>query len=224
MTQSTDWSVRYADYERYCTEADKLPVGDARDQAFAAVQREHVSLMADDDAPKASIPDEFTRAIREVETLVYAGLVLGRIDSVDVKRWELWIADAREGNHTEPPDTSDGRLRKRSDVVVRMLRKPIATGSNTHSADFRSVFWDGKHYSFSPAQAKLIEALWNAYENGTPELSTEALGIACGSEAAIFRPRDAFNKGKHPAWETMVVKGATKGTLKLFSKSQQNPT
>lgn len=44
-----------------------------------------------------------------------------------------------------------------------------------HTPDFRSVNWCGVVYHFTPLQARIVEALWNACNEGTPDLSYSVL-------------------------------------------------
>jgi hypothetical protein len=80
-----------------------------------------------------------------------------------------------------------------------------------HSADYRSVDWFGIHYDFTALQAPCIECLWEAWENGTPDLGQEFIMAQAGAESR--RLVDLF-KG-HGAWGTMIVPGATKGAYRL---------
>ncbi len=74
-----------------------------------------------------------------------------------------------------------------------------------HSVDFRSVCWFGSKYTFTGTQAACVRVLWQAWaKKGAPTMSQATILDAAGSTGA--RLRDAFNKGKHPAWNTMIVK------------------
>jgi len=79
-----------------------------------------------------------------------------------------------------------------------------------HSPDFRSVNWGGNQYSFTNNQAAYVKMLWEAWENGTPEVGQAYLQTAIDSESAL---RHLFRN--HPAWRTMIVPGNTKGTFRL---------
>ena len=80
-----------------------------------------------------------------------------------------------------------------------------------HSPDFRSVDWFGETYTFSPIQAACVKFLWEAWENGTPEVgdSTILTSVESNSERLPLVFRD------HPAWNAMIVAGTTKGTHRL---------
>jgi hypothetical protein len=80
-----------------------------------------------------------------------------------------------------------------------------------HSPDFTSVIWFGISYSFTPGQAAIVRRLWEAWENGTPELNQQAILEDAGLESK--RLSDLFKK--HPAWKVMIVAGRTRGSFRL---------
>jgi len=80
-----------------------------------------------------------------------------------------------------------------------------------HSPDFRSVYWFGQEYSFTANQAACVRLLWEAWENGTPELS----GAKILEEADIDQDRLSAVFRDHPAWKTMIRPGHTKGAYRL---------
>jgi hypothetical protein len=91
-----------------------------------------------------------------------------------------------------------------------------------HSPDFRSVCWYETDYSFTENQAGIIRVLWEAWENGTPDVGHRCLLSQAGIDSA--RVQDVFkNKGQsHPAWGTMVVTSeTTKGTCRLHEPSPE---
>lgn len=102
---------------------------------------------------------------------------------------------------------SDGRQ-----IVVpfpRAARMPAtapaaALPGSRHSVDYRSVQWEGREFVFSPNQAAVVKVLWEAMEDGTPEVGGDTLLEAAGSEAV--RMRDVFRD--HPAWGSLIVPGA----------------
>jgi hypothetical protein len=89
-----------------------------------------------------------------------------------------------------------------------------------HSADFRSVHWYGKDYTFTPTQAACVKLLWGANENGTPELGQDTILLHPTVEAGASRLRDVF-KG-HPAWDLLIVKGTTQGAYRLAEPPKKN--
>jgi hypothetical protein len=81
-----------------------------------------------------------------------------------------------------------------------------------HSPDFRSVRWtDGAAYGFTAGQASVTRLLWEAWEQGTPDIGQETLLEASGSEGN--RLADLFRS--HPAWGRLIVPGATRGSFRL---------
>lgn len=80
-----------------------------------------------------------------------------------------------------------------------------------HSPDFRSVHWFGIHYPFTATQAAIVKLLWNAWENGTPDIGHETLLKESGSESK--RLVDVF-KG-HKTYKQLIGQGKTKGSYRL---------
>jgi len=101
-------------------------------------------------------------------------------------------------------------LRRRLSALQAESRKP-PTKDARYSGDYRSVYWFGQNYAFTANQAACIRLLWEAWENGTPELSAawilEKADIAQERLDLVFRD--------HPAWGEMVRPGSTKGTYRL---------
>jgi hypothetical protein len=94
----------------------------------------------------------------------------------------------------------------------------LATGESScqdarHSRDFRSVHWFGTNYTFTAKQAACVKILWQEWENGTPEISNDAL--LAEAEVETKRLDHLFDYGKHPAWGSMIQPGTTKGTSRL---------
>jgi hypothetical protein len=84
-----------------------------------------------------------------------------------------------------------------------------------HGPDFRSAHWFGEDFTFTPMQAACVAILWNAWENGTPEVGNDTLMVQVGAETKridhLFRD--------HPAWGTMIRPGSTKGATRLCEPS-----
>jgi hypothetical protein len=70
-----------------------------------------------------------------------------------------------------------------------------------HSADFTSVFWFGREYTFSRTQAACVNILWQAMRNGTPDLGQAYILEEAGSESS--RLADVFKESD--AWGIMIV-------------------
>ncbi len=84
-----------------------------------------------------------------------------------------------------------------------------------HSTDYHSVLWYGTEYKFTNTQAACVKVLWEAWEQGTPDVGQAAILEEVDSDRR--RLSDVFGRGKkrHPAWGTMIQPGATKGTFRL---------
>src|SRR5262249_46621140 len=112
----------------------------------------------------------------------------------------------------------------RSDAVQRLLDRGLeSTGPANqparHSDDYRSVHWFGTDHSFTPNQAAVVAMLWQAWENGTPDVGYEALLQAADSQGRlvdVFKIRVGKKTKKHPDWGTMVAPNVGgKGTCRL---------
>ncbi len=84
-----------------------------------------------------------------------------------------------------------------------------------HSTDYRSVLWHGTQYSFTAKQAACIKLLWEAWEQGTPDVGEATILEA--ADCDCVRLSDLYGRGnnRHPAWGTIIQAGATKGTYRL---------
>jgi hypothetical protein len=80
-----------------------------------------------------------------------------------------------------------------------------------HSVDFRCVCLGCKEYTFSPTQARCVEIMWKASENGTPEMGQQAILEA--AESRSTRLREVFKNSS--AWGTLIVRGKKRGTYRL---------
>ena len=84
-----------------------------------------------------------------------------------------------------------------------------------HSDDFRSIVWDGKSYTFTPMQAACMRVLWENWKRGTPEVGEQSILVDERVATPQLRLSQVFDKGKHPAWGSVIVPGATKGSSRL---------
>jgi hypothetical protein len=82
-----------------------------------------------------------------------------------------------------------------------------------HSADYRSIRWQGSSYLLTPRQAQIVQILHEAYIAGTPELSNAC--ILEKLEATTSRLRDSF-KGTD-LWGTgkMIIPCERRGMYRL---------
>ncbi len=101
-----------------------------------------------------------------------------------------------------------------ADVLVEWATEQTHTlekADTAHSPDFHSVRWFGTEYTFTNNQAPCVQALWEAWEKGTPELSGEYLlekADACTSRLnLVFRNSEA--------WGRLIVPGTRKGNYRL---------
>lgn len=73
-----------------------------------------------------------------------------------------------------------------------------------HLPDWQQVYWPGLGvFRLTAKQGAVVAKLWEAWEEGSPAVSQEALLKACDSDCT--RLRDLFSRS--PAWGTLVVQG-----------------
>src|SRR5262245_50561310 len=113
------------------------------------------------------------------------------------------------------------------DAVVRWCDEQTApsplpapehpVGRIAFGPDHRSWRWGDVEFSFTPTQAAAVAILWEARNNGTPEVGETTVLEHAGSAMTGRRDRlrDLFTSGGklHPAWGTMIVPGRSKGTV-----------
>lgn len=80
-----------------------------------------------------------------------------------------------------------------------------------HSPDYRSANWYGRLFSFTPNQAAVVRILWDAWEQGAPEVSQEYIV----TEAVIETEKLSQLFHQHPAWKSMIVPGASRNTVRI---------
>ncbi len=100
--------------------------------------------------------------------------------------------------------------------AIRSCEVSMRTVDGKHSDDFCSVTWNGIYYIFTKTQARCVEVLWNARENGTPAVSGFTVLERAGSSRADGRLEHVFrtNGKAHPAWGVMI-KAAGKGVYQI---------
>ena len=92
----------------------------------------------------------------------------------------------------------------RIDEPIPYSVAPQPARDRQHGPDFRNVVWDGVAYSLTATQAAVVRVLWEAHEQGTPEVGQSWLLAEVESGAA--RLRDLFREGAgREAWGTLVV-------------------
>jgi len=91
-----------------------------------------------------------------------------------------------------------------------------AKGLCRHSPDFSCVVWYGAEYTFTPNQAKCVKSLWEAWENGTPDIHHQQILEDAGLDNAK-RLVDVFKN--HPTWKTLIV-STRKGVYRLNAENK----
>lgn len=85
------------------------------------------------------------------------------------------------------------------------------------SRDCCSVVWYGVPHAFTAAQGAVISQLWEAWENGTPDLRQETLTSAYETK----RLKNLFKD--HAAWGAMIKPGLVKGSYRLADPWYEAP-
>ena len=96
----------------------------------------------------------------------------------------------------------------------------MACQETKHGEDFRSVIWNGTPYEFTALQAACVKILWEHWAKGTSSVGgqyvLENAVIADANVVTSARMSDVFRD--HPAWGTMIIPGATRGSYRLSEK------
>jgi hypothetical protein len=103
-------------------------------------------------------------------------------------------------------------------TLARGPQKPLAR----HSPDFRSVYWYGTAYGpFTPTQAAVISILWEAWENGTPDVGGDYLMERAGSDRSDQRVASVFGVTEegNRFWSQVITSGA-KGSYRLAGSGE----
>jgi len=82
----------------------------------------------------------------------------------------------------------------------------------THSEDFRSVTLRRRPFTLTKTSALAVKFLYEAYQNGTPELGEELIMKEIG-KPETSRLRDSFRGSD--AWNTLVIPGRRRGNRRL---------
>lgn len=124
------------------------------------------------------------------------------------------VDDEEEDEEDEEGEQEKGEQRATNDNSASeetLLNAPSTGFDARHSDDFRSVYWKGQSYSLTEMQAACIKVLWQAWENGTPDVAQKTLLKACASDS--IRVADVFRA--HLAWGNLLKSGETRGTFRL---------
>ncbi len=95
-------------------------------------------------------------------------------------------------------------------TLVGALRRWVAAVEPTE--DFRTVRWGTQTFTFTDQQAACVRVL---FENKGMGVSQATIAMRVDSTMGRFRLIQAFDKGKHPAWGTMIVQADGKGLYRL---------
>ena len=88
-----------------------------------------------------------------------------------------------------------------------------------HSPDFAAVLWNGIEHTFTRMQAAIVQMLWDALANDTPDVHASTLLVHAGSRLKKDRIDPLFFR--HPAWKTMIVRGSRRGTYRLDVRAKK---
>lgn len=77
----------------------------------------------------------------------------------------------------------------------------------THSIDFASVNWFGSLYCFTPMQRRVVAVLWQAWENGTPDVAERTILEEAESDSGNLRMLFRECAG----WGTMIQRSSYHG-------------
>lgn len=89
-----------------------------------------------------------------------------------------------------------------------------------YGIDCRCVNWYGTLFSFTGTQAACVKVLVEHYKAGVPEVAEQTILSNEWVDSSQQRLAQVFDKGKHPAWGTMIKPGGTKGTFRLVKPNE----
>lgn len=85
------------------------------------------------------------------------------------------------------------------------------------SSDFRSAYWNGEEFVFTPLQAACFKLMFEAWVKGTPSLAELTILDGAGSNGS--RLKHVFDKGMHPAITANLIMKAGKDLWRLVPDS-----
>jgi hypothetical protein len=195
--------------EKGLSEEDREALGAERTAELRQWCKEQVSKKEADEGPQAAqdaAVDALAAAMAESQ---------GRPDAADLAK------RAKASEETKLKALAKGpaaALEACQEPVVGMgkARSPAEESKSTfnHSPDYRSCFFRGETFSFTPIQAGIVRTLHEALKNKTPEVGDETLLDRAQSSANRPDIRDTFRG--HPAWGILIIKGKTKGSRRLY--------
>jgi hypothetical protein len=83
-----------------------------------------------------------------------------------------------------------------------------------YSQDFHCVQLNDREFTLTSTQSHVIEALVNAYRNGTPDVSKDYILEEIGSSLLCKRLRDIFTRDRE-AFNCLIRSGKKRGTYRL---------
>ncbi len=107
-----------------------------------------------------------------------------------------------------------------SDDVDWWKRRLVETTENRHSPGFAAIVWDGRIYHFTKNQSLVVAELWEAYANGTHEVTQSRIlelveECSTTDKTAI---KQIFQRCE--AWKKRVIRqGERENTYRLFSEN-----
>ena len=94
---------------------------------------------------------------------------------------------------------------------MTLMATDAAQSEIRFSPRYRSVYWRGETFAFSATQAKAFGVLLACWIDGVPDVPGDYLLATIDSDAENLC--DLFRQ--HAAWNSIIVKGSTKGTRRL---------
>lgn len=88
-----------------------------------------------------------------------------------------------------------------------------------HGPDFRCLWWCGRSWPFTGAQAPIVRTLFDAWQNRCPDVSQEYLLESTNSDSTSIADLFASAKG----WKVIIVPGGTRGTFRLIDPRTELP-
>ncbi|MFA9477117.1 hypothetical protein ACERK3_02300 [Phycisphaerales bacterium AB-hyl4] len=137
-------------------------------------------------------------------------------ETADYLRSLAWMVNAKIGDRNQTTPEPSQQTESESG-------KPVWTFSDECDV----VRWGDHTFTFTPMQAKVVAALKERYDNGTPQISEVRIGskVDGGDEFRIsktFRNTVNGKKVTHPALGTMIAKDGTHYSL-VPPESPDNP-
>jgi hypothetical protein len=99
-------------------------------------------------------------------------------------------------------------------IPAQTTSNPISVQKKfCYSNNFQSISFNKEPYTLNKRQAIIVKTLYEAYQNNTPEVSTQTL-------SDLLEPNDKANSipdifKNHPAWNILIVSGKQKGSYRL---------